>query len=239
MYLVLSLLPCYIDLHEETETPITTVSNHINKKTQTDVREILQRFSIKETANETVMKKSRVRSKGIQHILITWSLKESACSPCWKVRPCLMAHSPNPVKFVTSTPSIKRRMAEDESSNCNEGRKKKCARSLFSEEATSTKGQIFSGESSGPIDISSSWYQSSFTSVNASVLTSFVHCTTEFQHKSRERTIKLMESDPRTYLGVDLDWVSVLALVSSKFKVNGKLTSLHAVYLTLRKIRLN
>nr|CAH0105114.1 unnamed protein product [Daphnia galeata] len=206
------------DIHEETETPI----NHINKETQTDVREILQRFSIKETRNDTVMKKSHFRSKGIQHNLITWSLKDAACSPCCKVRPFSMAHSPTPVKFVTSTPYIKRGMAEDESSNCNEGRKKKCARSLFSEEATSTKGQIFSCESSGPIDISSSWYQSSFTSINASVLTSptsFVHCTTEFQRKSRGRTIKLMESDPRTYLGVDRDWVSVLALVSSKFKL--------------------
>ena len=46
-------------------------------------------------------------------------------------------------------------------------------------------------------------------------------CTTEFKRRSRQRVRELMESDPRIYLDIDHDWLSVLSLISSKFKVNG------------------
>lgn len=48
-----------------------------------------------------------------------------------------------------------------------------------------------------------------------------------------------MESAPKIYLGIDRDWLSVLSLLSTKFKVSGCLSSLDVIYLLLQKIRLN
>nr|CAH0107984.1 unnamed protein product [Daphnia galeata] len=76
--------------HEQMETSTPIV---VNKETQTDHKQFVQSLSIKETQNETVSKKSHVRSKAVQHNLITWAQKDAACSPCWKVMP-LFATSP-------------------------------------------------------------------------------------------------------------------------------------------------
>jgi hypothetical protein len=256
----------------ESLTPIV-----LNKETQTDYKQFFQSLSIKETQNETVSKKSVVRSKGVQHNIITWPKKDAASSPCWKVMPLLATspvlklmssqsstlnpsyvtaqdfNSPSPIKCtspqqswqISSTPlSAKRKvidpLAIDTSSHGNVRKKRKCARSLSYEETSSNKGDTSSCGTSRPKE-DSSWHQS-FTSNDTSVLhspLSFVQCTTEFKLRSRQRAIQLMECDPRTYLGVDRDWISVLLLVGSKFKVKGNLTSLHVIYLVLRKLRLN
>ena len=156
----------------------------------------------------------------------------------------LKTSSPSPIKIttpqswqITSTPtSIKRSVSEIEDSHVPEnssyhhGRmKRKCVRSLkFAEHSSQTQSD-------------SSWSETS-TSGNTSILSSptVPHiCTTKFKRRSRQRVREVMESDPRTYLGIDRDWLSVLSLISSKFKVNRSVTSLDGVYLVLRKIRLN
>lgn len=48
-----------------------------------------------------------------------------------------------------------------------------------------------------------------------------------------------MEANPRVYLGIDKDWISILGLISYKFKIRGVLTLLDVVYLILRKVRLH
>ncbi|KZR96859.1 Uncharacterized protein APZ42_008573, partial [Daphnia magna] len=78
----------YCNEQMETSTPFV-----VNKETQTDYKQFVQSLSIKETQNETVSKKSRVRSKGFQHNLITWAHKDAAYCPCWKMMP-LLATSP-------------------------------------------------------------------------------------------------------------------------------------------------
>jgi hypothetical protein len=53
------------------------------------------------------------------------------------------------------------------------------------------------------------------------------------------RVRQLIESNLKTYLGIDGDWLSVISLLTSKFKVRGSLTSLDIACLVIRKIRLN
>ena len=138
----------------------------------------------------------------------------------------LKTSSPSPIKIttpqswqITSTPtSFKRSVSEIEDSHVPEnssyhhGRmKRKCVRSLkFAEHSSQTQSD-------------SSWSETS-TSGNTSILSSptVPHiCTTKFKRRSRQRVREVMESDPRIYLDIDHDWLSVLSLISSKFKVNG------------------
>lgn len=65
--------------NKETQTATLIMTNN---ETQTDDKEILNYFSIKETENDTTRKQLHVRSKGVQHNTITLAHKDAACSPC-------------------------------------------------------------------------------------------------------------------------------------------------------------
>lgn len=232
----------------EAQTPTPMLSD---KATQTSHIPVIKYFTLQELENKEVSKKVNVRSKGIQHRPISWVMKDATCSP-WKVK-TLQTNSPSPSKCesfqITSTPICgKRKFSEENSCEqsppstsslyCHGRKKRKCARSLCYEGSSQIEIETSLYEKSTPKS-DSSWHETSTSSITSNRLTSPLHCTTEFQQRSRQRVRELMESAPKIYLGIDRDWLSVLTLLSTKFKVRGCLSSLDVIYLVLRKIRLN
>ena len=253
MFLDITSAPHYVILNEwfVNEESLQPHSLSLDVGVQTDVMEILKGFVITNIENVEVSKKSTVRSKAVQHRPIVWDTKDAACSP-WRVTPITGSNQSSlkstPESFhVTSTPNSAKRKATEEDeidqlelsiSNRNRMKKRKCVRSLALQELSPV---ISTPISSAKQSLDLTWRESSsYSSTTSSIeLSNLPHSTSNFNVKSRQRVLQLIKRFPKTYLGINSEWVSVLSLISSKFKAKGGLNSLAIVYLVVRKICLN
>ena len=189
----------------EAQTPTPMLSD---KATQTSHIPVIKYFTLQELQNKEVSKKVNVRSKRIQHRPISWVMKDATCSP-WKVK-TLQTYSPSPSKCesfqITSTPICgKRKFSEENSCEqsppstsslyCHGRKKRKCARSLYYEGSSQIEIETSLCEKSTPKS-DSSWHETSTSSITSNRLTSPLHCTTEFQHRSRQRVRELHRAMP-------------------------------------------
>ena len=63
--------------------------------------------------------------------------------------------------------------------------------------------------------------------------------SSSFKENSLRRVRSLILSNPKTYIGVDRKWLSILDVLSNKIEYHGKLKPIDVIYLVLRKLRLN
>jgi len=177
------------------------------------------------TATFISTKKKTVRSKKTQVTMLDVG-NDAACSPL-KISPL----SPLKLAKKSLTPLLRAELGSgDESSD-------------FSPSDAS----VASSSSYSP---SKDFHSSDISDGNISELSEFSNDSDEerenteslskFQMKSRIRCRSLMEANPRLYLGIDQEYLSIISLISYKIKVirNG-LNALDICYLVLRKIRLN
>jgi len=198
--------------------------------TQTDTRkrqlEILSKLEVKLFVSATFisMKKKTVRSKRTQVTMLDVG-NDAACSPL-KISPL------SPLKAPLGRQNrshIQCDSKDDEDFQSDQS------------DTSVASSSDFPSSDFGGSDISDgSNSEISYSSEESDKERDNTESLSKFQTKSRKRCRSLMESNPRLYLGIDKEYLSIISLISYKMKVNSSgLDALDICYLVLRKIRLN